>query len=143
MYIKEGIILEKKINGTYSIKVTQPPECKDCVGCKKWVETDEILIVSDKRDIKPGVHVRVGIEEGKLLKLGFFVYVIPIIFLFLGIIISILVDKSFGFIISPGRAVIVGVISLFTSFYFNIKKYDMKCSNGEAELKIVDILGEI
>ncbi len=143
MYTKEGIIVKKECDNSYKIHLVEHEECKKCLGCKKWIDSEDILEVSDPEDYSIGCKVVVGMDERKLLVMGFHVYMLPVIFLFIGFGVSFLLDNMLSQMISPHRALVSGFSFMLISFYYNVKNFDTKCKNGEIKLKIIKVVQEL
>src|SRR3990172_9647898 len=66
--------------------MAQSGGCESCAtsGVCKAVSGDRVLMAENKIGAKPGQHVFLKIESGAFLKASFLVYMLPVIFLFLG-----------------------------------------------------------
>lgn len=143
MFTREGIIIEKiDLTDRYRVHVSKHKDCSHCAGCKKWIDVEDVIEVKDAGEHRSGERVLVGMEEAKLLLMGFYVYMLPVIFLFAGIGVSLGADRIMGLPESPHRAVICGIVLMLSAFIYYSNRFNSKCRNGEIDLKILKVLEE-
>lgn len=81
-----GVVLEVKDNGTAVVRMSKAGSCEACsaAGSCKAVSGDRVLEAENRAGAVPGQHVAVEIEAGAFLRASFLVYMMPVIFLFIG-----------------------------------------------------------
>lgn len=102
-----------------------------CKGCASSCdEKSHIIILKNSLDAKVGDLVEIEGEAKNILKYAFIAYMIPFIFLILGITLSIGYFKNSGYASYELLSFGVGLVSLFISFFIvraldrNIAKND-------------------
>lgn len=110
-----------KINGNkITVKMFKESSCAHCSGCgeaSKLTREIELDFNPKEREIKVGNIVTFELEDSKMLKIGFLVYVIPVIMMVLGFGIGNYFGKS------EGVSVLYSFIGLFLTFLI-IHLYD-------------------
>ena len=142
-----GVVVEVKEDGAV-VRMMRAGSCEGCSagGSCKAVSGDRLLIASNPVGAKPGQHVEIKIEGGAFLKASFLVYMVPIIFLFIGAALG----GNFGPRIYGGMSVdywqaLAGAAFLALSIVA-VRLYDKKVKNNSmlkpVITKILDQPGE-
>lgn len=89
-----------KINGKkITVKMFKESSCAHCSGCgeaSKLTREIELDFNPEEREIKVGNIVTFELADSKMLKIGFLVYVIPVIMMVVGFGIGSYLGKSEG-----------------------------------------------
>ena len=123
------------------VNLTRSTACGDCGACQMGKENlDRQVEAYNPVGAKVGDFVTKEMEDGKVLKAAFMVYIIPLVILVGGIFGTILTLQMFQ--ISKNAEVygfLVGLVGMFISFVF-IKKRDKKLAErGDMMITIVKI----
>lgn len=123
------------------VNLTRSTACGDCGACQMGKENlDRQVEAYNPVGAKVGDFVTMEMEDGKVLKAAFMVYIIPLVILVGGIFGTILTLQMFQ--ISKNAEVygfLVGLVGMFISFVF-IKKRDKKLAErGDMMITIVKI----
>jgi len=83
MKTEEGVVIE--VNGNLSeVRMGKHSDCKDCGACPG---SDSAIITADNRiGAKPGQRVSVELQESNALIGAFVIFVLPLVFVFIGVI---------------------------------------------------------
>lgn len=78
-----------EVNGNkIKVKMFKESSCAHCSGCGDASKLTRELILTYDGDIEPGDIVTFELEDAKMLKIGFLVYILPILMMMIGFIIS-------------------------------------------------------
>ncbi|MBW1833247.1 MAG: SoxR reducing system RseC family protein [Deltaproteobacteria bacterium] len=146
MATEEGIVTKMVYSSTAWVKCAKSAACESCSakgfcdtmggsGSNDDVEVKAINAVEAKVDDK----VTISFETSSLLKVSFLVYMVPVLFLILGVIIGDKIAAIFNYDQSI-FSVLVGFLFLFAAFFF-IKTKGKELSKKDAyQPKIIRIL---
>lgn len=85
--ISSGKVTE--INGNkVKLKMYRESSCAHCSGCGDASKLSRELELEIKQKVEIGDIVTFELEDGKMLKIGFLVYIVPILMMILGFYIS-------------------------------------------------------
>ncbi|MCG2754052.1 MAG: SoxR reducing system RseC family protein [Desulfobacteraceae bacterium] len=143
MATEEGIVI-KVDSSTAWVKCTKSAACESCSakgfcdtmgGDNNTVEIEAINAVGAKVNDR----VTISFETSSLLKVSFLVYVIPVLFLILGVIIG---DKIAPILNYDQTifSVLVGFLFLVAAFFFVKAKGNVLSAKEEYKPKIIRIL---
>ncbi len=122
-----GQVISKK-GEEVTVRFTRSRACRNCGICFQVSEKDMQTEAIDKIGVEIGDSVLVSLESGTFLKAAFILYVIPLLFLFMGIITGFVFSR---YIIVDSNetvfSIIGGVIFLFLS-YVLVKRQEYKAS---------------
>ncbi|MDL1967638.1 MAG: SoxR reducing system RseC family protein [Deltaproteobacteria bacterium] len=145
MATSEGIIT-KVYSSTAWVKCTKSAACESCSakgfcdtmggsGSNNDVEVEAINAVGAKVDDR----VAISFETSSLLKVSFLVYMVPVLFLILGVVIGDKIAVIFNYDQSI-FSMLVGFLFLFAAFFF-VKAKGKDLSKQDAyQPKIIRIL---
>lgn len=113
---ENGTVLEAK-DDIAIVEVPRSPACKNCCACR-FIEGEDKMIAEAKNLVKAkvGDKVRVETESKVVLKATLVVYIVPVLFLFLGYSVGSYLARKF---ISGGAAENTGVVLGFVLFAFS------------------------
>jgi len=133
-----GIVIEIK-DGRAVVKMTASGGCEGCgaSGSCKAVSGGRVLEADNAIGAKPGQHVVMRIEPSVFLKASFIVYMVPIIFLFLGAWLGGKVGPG----LYPGMSIdywqaLSGALFLGLSI-FVIRLYDKGLKKGKMLMPVI------
>ncbi|MCI6153265.1 SoxR reducing system RseC family protein [Fusobacterium perfoetens] len=125
-----------KINGRkITVKMFKESSCAHCSGCgeaNKLTREIELDFNPKEREIKVGNIVTFELEDSKMLKIGFLVYVIPVIMMVVGFGIGSYLGKS------EGVSVLYSFIGLFLTFLV-IHLYDKFIVKEKVSMNITKV----
>jgi len=140
---EEGIVT-KVYSSTAWVKCTKSAACESCSakgfcdtagGGSDDVEVEAINVAGAKVDDR----VTISFETSSLLKVSFLVYMVPVLFLILGVVIGDKIAPIFNYDQSI-FSVLVGFLFLLAAFFF-VKAKGKELSKKEAyQPKIIRIL---
>ncbi|MBC2696703.1 MAG: SoxR reducing system RseC family protein [Desulfobacteraceae bacterium] len=143
MATEEGIIT-KVYSSTAWVKCTKSAACESC-SAKGFCDTvggpDDDLEVEaiNAAGAKVDDRVTISFETSSLLKVSFLVYMVPVLFLLLGVIIGDKIARIFNYDQSI-FSILVGSLFLFAAFFF-VKTKGKNLSKKDAyQPKIIRIL---
>ena len=144
MATEEGIVT-KVYSSTAWVKCSKSAACESC-SAKGFCDTvgggsDDDVEVEAINDVGAKVEDRVTIcfETSSLLKVSFLVYMVPVLFLILGVVVGDNIARIFNYDQSI-FSVLVGFLFLFAAFFF-VKAKGKELSIKEAyQPKIIRIL---
>ena len=145
MATAEGIIT-KIYSSTAWVKCTKSAACESCSakgfcdtmggsGSNDDVEVEAINAVGAKVDDR----VTISFETSSLLKVSFLVYMVPVLFLILGVVIGDKIAAIFNYDQSI-FSVLAGFLFLFAAFFFVKAKGKELSRKDEYQPKIIRIL---
>ena len=139
MWLREAVVLEELPQGEYRVFFLEHAACKNCGACRGLAgNKDKTAVVPSEVEIKKGDICYVGMEQEKLLKIAFFIYLTPILIFFLLLFGT---KKLSAFLKTGGCswqvAFFVGLAGLVISFVFAFKYFDRKFRSGEWGMRIV------
>ena len=133
--------VRKVVKDRAELEVRRASGCGSCKGCSAGCETKtHVITLKNDLNVKVGDLVELEGEPKSILKYTFIVYMIPFIFLMVGIFASSGYFKAHG---NPNYEILsflVGIVALFISF-FVVKSLDKKIAeNDEGAIKMTRIL---
>ena len=143
MATEEGIVI-KVDSSTAWVKCTKSAACESCSakgfcvtlgGSDNDVEVEAINVVGAK--VNDRVTISFGISS--LLKISFLVYMVPVLFLILGVVIGDKIAPIFNYD-QAIFSVLVGFLFLFAAFFFVKAKGKILSTKEEYKPKIIRIL---
>ena len=145
MATAEGIVT-KIYSSTAWVKCTKSAACESCSakgfcdtmggsGSNDDVEVEAINAVGAKVDDR----VTISFETSSLLKVSFLVYMVPVLFLILGVVIGDKIAAIFNYDQSI-FSVLAGFLFLFAAFFFVKAKGKELSRKDEYQPKIIRIL---
>jgi positive regulator of sigma E activity len=139
MWLKEAFVVDILPEGKYKVFFLEHAACKNCGACKAWGgEKDKTAVVTTEvENIKKGDMCLVGLEQEKLFKMAFFIYLTPLLIFFLLLGSSLLWDKINGVVLHSGRAFFIAAAGLVVSFVIALKFFDKRFRSGEWGMRIV------
>lgn len=123
------------------VNLTRSTACGDCGACQMGKENlDRQVEAFNAAGAKVGDFVTMEMEDGKVLKAAFLVYIIPLVVLVVCIFASISILQMLQFSKNAELyGFLVGLVGMFISFVF-VKKRDKKLAErGEMMITIVKI----
>jgi len=139
----EGIVIKVDFSTAW-VKCTKSAACESCKakgfcdtmgGSDDDVEVEAINAAGAKVDDR----VTISFEKSSLLKVSFLVYMVPVLFLILGVVIGDKIAPIFNYDRSI-FSIIVGFLFLFAAFFF-VKAKGKELSKKDAyKPKIIRIL---
>ncbi len=112
---KEGKVIKVTASETY-VEIIPPESCKNCSGCA--TKKNQVIITDNANNISIGDFVNVTIKPSAFLKAGFFLFIFPVIGLFLGIGIAYYFFHSdFAYFTGGATGIVVSffVLKLFAT----------------------------
>ncbi len=108
--IKKGVV--KEAHKEYIIvQVDKKTSCGHCKTCTEDGKFSEEFVIKTKRNFKVGETIEIEISDNSLLKFGALIYIIPILFLFVGYFIGGLIG------LSEGKKILLSFLSMVACFY--------------------------
>lgn len=138
---QQGYVMEIVDNKTAKLKMQRHSACAACGKCQTLSsETKEILVEVDNcLGANVGDHVEVNMENINVFKATTLAYIVPLVFLMIGTMISYVVlnqsmsvNKEFLEIISGG----IGIIAMLLS-YLILKKNDDKFRESRKFIPVI------
>ncbi|MCD4788074.1 MAG: SoxR reducing system RseC family protein [Desulfobacterales bacterium] len=147
MATSEGIVT-KVYSSTAWVKCSKSAACESCSakgfcdtvggGSDDDVEVEAINAVGAKVDDR----VTISFETSSLLKVSFLVYMVPVLFLILGVVIGDKIAPIFNYDQSI-FSMLVGFLFLLAAFFFVKAKGKELSKKDEYQPKIIRILNRI
>lgn len=138
---QQGYIIEIVDNKTAKLKMQRHSACASCGKCQTLSsESKEILVeVDNSIGAKPGDHVEVNMENMNVLKATALAYVVPLIFLLVGTIVSYfmldMIISAQGIIVELISG-IIGIMLMLLS-YVILKKNDSKFRDSRKFIPVI------
>ena len=138
---QQGYIIEIVDNKTAKLKMQRHSACASCGKCQTLSsESKEILVeVDNSIGAKPGDHVEVNMENMNVLKATALAYVVPLIFLLVGTIVSYfmldMIISTQGIIVELISG-IIGIILMLLS-YVILKRNDSKFRDSRKFIPVI------
>lgn len=138
---QQGYIIEIVDNKTAKLKMQRHSACASCGKCQTLSsESKEILVeVDNSIGAKPGDHVEVNMENMNVLKATALAYLVPLIFLLVGTIVSYfmldMIISSQGIIVELISG-IIGIMLMLLS-YVILKKNDSKFRDSRKFIPVI------
>lgn len=138
---QQGYIIEIVDNKTAKLKMQRHSACASCGKCQTLSsESKEILVeVDNSIGAKPGDHVEVNMENMNVLKATALAYVVPLIFLLVGTIVSYfmldMIISTQGIIVELISG-IIGIMLMLLS-YVILKKNDSKFRDSRKFIPVI------
>ena len=143
MATAEGIVIKVDFPTAW-VKCTKSAACESCKakgfcdtmgGSDDDVEIEAINAVGAKVDDR----VTISFKMSSLLKVSFLVYMVPVLFLILGVVIGDKIARIFNYDQSI-FSIVVGFLFLFAAFFFVKAKGNKMSKKDEYKPKIIRIL---
>ncbi|MEA3279192.1 MAG: SoxR reducing system RseC family protein [Thermodesulfobacteriota bacterium] len=143
MATAEGIVT-KVDSSTAWVKCTKSAACESCKakdfcdtvgGSDDDVEVEAINTVGAKNNDR----VFISFETSSLLKVSFLVYMVPVLFLILGVVIGDKIARIFNYD-QTIFSIVAGFLFLFAAFFFVKAKGNKMSKKDEYKPKIIRIL---
>lgn len=133
--------VRKVVKDRAELEIRRASGCGGCKGCSASCETKtHVITLKNDLNVKAGDLVELEGKPKSILKYTFIAYMIPFIFLMVGIFSSSSYFKSQG---NPNYEILsflVGLFALFVSF-FVVRSLDKKIAeNDEGAIKMTKIL---
>ena len=143
MATAEGIVT-KVYSSTAWVKCSKSAACETCKAkafCDTMGGGDDDVEVEAINAARAKVNDRVFIsfETSSLLKVSFLVYMVPVLFLILGVVIGDKIALIFNYDQSI-FSIVVGFLFLFAAFFFVKAKGNKMSKKDEYKPKIIRIL---
>jgi sigma-E factor negative regulatory protein RseC len=140
---EEGIVT-KVYSSTAWVKCSKSAACETCKAkafCDTMGGGDDDVEVEAINAARAKVNDRVFIsfETSSLLKVSFLVYMVPVLFLILGVVIGDKIARIFNYDQSI-FSIVVGFLFLFAAFFFVKAKGNKMSKKDEYKPKIIRIL---
>lgn len=138
---QQGYIIEIVDNKTAKLKMQRHSACASCGKCQTLSsESKEILVeVDNSIGAKPGDHVEVNMENMNVLKATALAYLVPLIFLLVGTIVSYfmldMIISTQGIIVELISG-IIGIILMLLS-YVILKRNDSKFRDSRKFIPVI------
>lgn len=138
---QQGYIIEIVDDKTAKLKMQRHSACASCGKCQTLSsESKEILVeVDNSIGAKPGDHVEVNMENMNVLKATALAYVVPLIFLLVGTIVSYfmldMIISTQGIIVELISG-IIGIILMLLS-YVILKRNDSKFRDSRKFIPVI------
>lgn len=138
---QQGYIIEIVDDKTAKLKMQRHSACASCGKCQTLSsESKEILVeVDNSIGAKPGDHVEVNMENMNVLKATALAYVVPLIFLLVGTIVSYfmldMIISSQGIIVELISG-IIGIMLMLLS-YVILKRNDSKFRDSRKFIPVI------
>ena len=138
---QQGYIIEIVDNKTAKLKMQRHSACASCGKCQTLSsESKEILVeVDNSIGAKPGDHVEVNMENMNVLKATALAYVVPLIFLLVGTIVSYfmldMIISTQGIIVELISG-IIGIMLMLLS-YVILKRNDSKFRDSRKFIPVI------
>lgn len=138
---QQGYIIEIVDDKTAKLKMQRHSACASCGKCQTLSsESKEILVeVDNSIGAKQGDHVEVNMENMNVLKATALAYVVPLIFLLVGTIVSYfmldMIISSQGIIVELISG-IIGIMLMLLS-YVILKKNDSKFRDSRKFIPVI------
>lgn len=138
---QQGYIIEIVDNKTAKLKMQRHSACASCGKCQTLSsESKEILVeVDNSIGAKQGDHVEVNMENMNVLKATALAYVVPLIFLLVGTIVSYfmldMIISTQGIIVELISG-IIGIILMLLS-YVILKRNDSKFRDSRKFIPVI------
>lgn len=138
---QQGYIIEIVDNKTAKLKMQRHSACASCGKCQTLSsESKEILVeVDNSIGAKPGDHVEVNMENMNVLKATALAYLVPLIFLLVGTIVSYfmldMIISTQGIIVELISG-IIGIMLMLLS-YVILKKNDSKFRDSRKFIPVI------
>ena len=138
---QQGYIIEIVDNKTAKLKMQRHSACASCGKCQTLSsESKEILVeVDNSIGAKQGDHVEVNMENMNVLKATALAYLVPLIFLLVGTIVSYfmldMIISTQGIIVELISG-IIGIMLMLLS-YVILKKNDSKFRDSRKFIPVI------
>lgn len=138
---QQGYIIEIVDDKTAKLKMQRHSACASCGKCQTLSsESKEILVeVDNSIGAKPGDHVEVNMENMNVLKATALAYLVPLIFLLVGTIVSYfmldMIISSQGIIVELISG-IIGIMLMLLS-YVILKRNDSKFRDSRKFIPVI------
>lgn len=138
---QQGYIIEIVDDKTAKLKMQRHSACASCGKCQTLSsESKEILVeVDNSIGAKPGDHVEVNMENMNVLKATALAYLVPLIFLLVGTIVSYfmldMIISTQGIIVELISG-IIGIMLMLLS-YVILKRNDSKFRDSRKFIPVI------
>jgi len=132
MKTEEGVVIE--INGKISkVRMGRHSDCKDCGACPG---SDAAIITADNRiGAKLGQRVSVELQESNVLIGAFVVFILPLIFVFIGVITG----KELGGLLGVNELIseCIGGVAFFVAVIVVIKLFEHFVAKKDKHIPVI------
>jgi sigma-E factor negative regulatory protein RseC len=130
---EEGRVIEITDGGMAKLEVVKSNACGSCNVCSEGHSGKRLLFAENSLGAKEGDRVRIEINSTAVVKPLLFVYMIPIIGLLLGALLTGQITDSEGMVVLGGTG---GFIAFSIFIYFYLRKTKPKKSYATRITKI-------
>jgi sigma-E factor negative regulatory protein RseC len=133
--MKSSGLVKEKDGNKLTVSIYKESACSHCNNCSENSKISNTLtFISENKDVRVGDIIKFEAEDRMILKAAFIVYIIPLIFMFLGYILG---DKLN---LSEGKKIIISFGSLIFTF-FVIFFYDKLIVKNKIEnfIRVIEI----
>ncbi|MGL4642622.1 MAG: SoxR reducing system RseC family protein [Cetobacterium sp.] len=133
--MKSSGLVKDRMGNKVVVSMYKESACSHCNNCSESAKiANTFTFISDRDDIKKGDIITFEMEDNQVFKAAMIVYILPLIFMFLGYYLG----TKIGF--SEGKSILTSFISLAITF-LGIFFYDRKIVKHKMEraVKIIDI----
>ena len=123
------------------VVVRRHATCGKCGGCGVAVagSGDNYIEAQNVVNAVVGQTVKVATDTSNVLRASFVVYIVPMLFLLVGIWLGQVIDGQFG--VFARFDIILGITFLVGSFLV-VRGYDSKMAQGENPASVIEIIEE-
>ncbi len=133
--MKSSGLVKDRMGNKVVVSMYKESACSHCNNCSESAKiANTFTFISDRDDIKKDDIITFEMEDNQVFKAAMIVYILPLIFMFLGYYLG----TKIGF--SEGKSILTSFISLAITF-LGIFFYDRKIVKHKMEraVKIIDI----
>lgn len=133
--MKSSGLVKDKMGNKLVISMYKESACSHCNNCSESAKiANTFTFISNRNDISIGDVITFEMEDNQVFKAAMIVYIIPLIFMFLGYYMG----SKFG--LTEGKTIATSFISLIAAFV-GIFIYDRKVVKHKMEkaVKIIDV----
>ncbi len=98
------------------VRLTRKATCDRCGACGMGKQPEIVVEIPNSAGAKPGDEVRIAIASGRMLQAAAAVYLVPILALFAGYLLSAVILRRLGFGRSETPAIVGGFLAFALSF---------------------------
>ena len=123
------------------VAVRRHATCGKCGGCGVAISGggDNYIEAQNVVNAVVGQTVKVATDTSNVLKASFVVYIVPMLFLLVGIWLGQVIDGEFG--VFARFDIIMGII-FFVGSFLVVRGYDKKMAAGDKAASVIEIVEE-
>ncbi len=112
------------------VEISRSSACGDnCHGCNESCSIAPLKIeVENSLNAKLGDYIELAMDTTTVMKLAFFVYIIPIFMMIIGVLLSLTILKRIGYTNYEIISILIGILCLGI-FHLVLKKIDKEIRN--------------